>query len=110
MRYVSTRGHKETYSFSEILLGGLAPDGGLFLPVEYPQVSQAELSAWRTLSYAELAYEILKKFATDIADSDLRELAHKTYTSDAYRHVRAGEDASQITPLRVLETGSQGFN
>ncbi|HJV76538.1 MAG TPA: threonine synthase [Noviherbaspirillum sp.] len=103
MQYVSTRGQAPAQSFSQILLGGLAPDGGLYLPVEYPRVSGAELDAWRKLSYADLAFEVLKKFATDIPDADLKALVHKTYTADVYRNARAGEDAAQITPLRVLE-------
>ena len=103
MQYVSTRGQSPAQSFSQILLGGLAPDGGLYLPVEYPKVSGAELDAWRKLSYADLAVEVLKKFATDIPEADLKALVQKTYTADVYRNAREGEDASQITPLRVLE-------
>lgn len=103
MQYVSTRGQSPAQSFSQILLGGLAPDGGLYLPVEYPRVSGAELDAWRKLSYADLAYEILKRFATDIPDADLKALARKTYTADIYRNARAGDDAARITPLRTLE-------
>ena len=112
MQYVSTRAAASAASsspqnfsaqFSDILLGGLAPDGGLYLPAAYPQVSGAELDAWRKLSYADLAYEILKKFATDIPDADLRALTAKTYTKEVYRNARDGEKASQITPLRVLE-------
>ena len=103
MQYVSTRGHSATPSFSDILLGGLAPDGGLYLPLSYPQVTSAELDQWRTLSYADLAYQVLKKFATDIPEVDLQALAHKTYTPEVYRNARAGEDAAAITPLRVLE-------
>jgi len=107
MQYVSTRAAKSSTSpaqnFSDILLGGLAPDGGLYLPAEYPQVTGAELDAWRKLSYAQLAFEILKKFATDIPEADLKALTAKTYTKDVYRNARAGESAEQITPLRVLE-------
>jgi len=108
MQYVSTRAAAPAASqalqnFSEILLGGLAPDGGLYLPAEYPQVSGAELDAWRKLSYADLAYEILRKFATDIPDADLKALTAKTYRADVYRNARAGENAADITPLRVLE-------
>ena len=108
MQYVSTRANGATASqtpqqFSDILLGGLAPDGGLYLPSEYPQVTGAELDAWRKLSYADLAFEILKKFATDVPEADLKALAHKTYTADVYRNARAGESAADITPLRVLE-------
>jgi threonine synthase len=108
MHYVSTRATAESavrnpQRFSDILLGGLAPDGGLFLPAEYPQVTGAELDAWRKLSYADLAYEILRKFATDIPDADLKALTEKTYTADVYRNAREGEKASDITPLRELE-------
>jgi len=103
MQYVSTRGQAAPQSFSQILLGGLAPDGGLYLPAEYPRVTGAELDAWRKLSYADLALEVLKKFATDIPEADLKALTHKTYTSDVYRNARSGDDAACITPLRVLE-------
>ena len=67
MHYLSTRGFAASPQFSEILLGGLAPDGGLYLPAQYPQVSASELDRWRNLSYANLAFEILKKFATESA-------------------------------------------
>src|SRR3954471_7823241 len=93
MHYVSTRATsasaaRNPQSFSDILLGGLAPDGGLYLPEQYPQVSGAELDAWRGLSYAELAYEILRKFATDIPEPDLKALTAMTYTSAVYRNAR----------------------
>jgi threonine synthase len=103
MQYVSTRGLAAPQSFSEILLGGLAPDGGLYLPVEYPRVSGAELDAWRKLSYADLAFEVLRKFATDIPEADLKALTHKTYTAEIYRNARSPDEAARITPLRVLE-------
>ncbi|XYJ08608.1 threonine synthase [Telluria sp. B2] len=108
MQYVSTRAtsasaSRNPESFSSILLGGLAPDGGLFLPAEYPRVSGEELNAWRRLSYAELAYEILRKFATDIPDADLKALTSKTYTPEVYRNAREDESSADITPLRVLE-------
>jgi threonine synthase len=103
MHYISTRGHAAAQNFSEILLAGLAPDGGLYLPAEYPQVSGAELDAWRGLSYADLAFEILSKFATDIPADDLRALVRKTYTAEVYRNARRNEDAAQITPLCTLE-------
>jgi threonine synthase len=114
MQYVSTRATSASASrnpetFSSILLGGLAPDGGLFMPAEYPRVTGEELDAWRKLSYAELAYEILRKFATDIPDADLKALTAKTYTPEVYRNARAEERASDITPLRTLEeAGGQG--
>jgi threonine synthase len=110
MQYVSTRATGASASrnpqhFSDILLGGLAPDGGLYLPAEYPRVSGAELDAWRKLSYADLAYEILRKFATDIPDADLKALTARTYTPEVYRNARPDEPAASITPLRTLEEG-----
>ncbi|WP_114810760.1 threonine synthase [Paraburkholderia kururiensis] len=104
MNYVSTRGAGagERHSFSDILLGGLAKDGGLYLPREYPRVTAEELARWRTLSYADLAFEVLAKFADDIAHDDLRALTRRTYTAQTYCNVRDGEDAARITPLRQL--------
>lgn len=107
MHYHSTRGYAahsdSSVSFSEILLGGLAPDGGLYLPKAYPQVTGEELNAWRSLSYADLAFEVLRKFATDIPEADLKAITHKTYTADVYKNARRDESAQAITPLRVLE-------
>ena len=108
MHYISTRGHAAAQNFSEILLAGLAPDGGLYLPDAYPQVSRAELDAWRTLSYADLAFEILSRFATDIPAQDLRALVQKTYTAEVYRNARSGEDAAQITPLCTFVDDKDG--
>jgi threonine synthase len=103
MHYLSTRGHASKPSFSEILLGGLAPDGGLYLPESYPKVSFDELERWRGLSYAALAAEVLKKFATDVPADDIAALTAKTYTAEVYRNARPGDDAAAITPLRTLE-------
>ncbi|MDR2239445.1 MAG: threonine synthase [Zoogloeaceae bacterium] len=110
MRYISTRGAHENGNaarpqFCDILLGGLAPDGGLYLPEQYPRVTAAELAEWRTLSYAELALAILKKFITDIPAADLEAIVKRTYTAEIYRHCRAEGDANDITPLTTLEPG-----
>ncbi len=105
MKYLSTRGNAPAKTFTEILLGGLAPDGGLYLPEQYPRVSRAELDAWRKLSYAELAFAVLSKFATDIPAEDLRGIVSKTYTANVYGNGRADSDFSQITPLRTLTPG-----
>jgi threonine synthase len=105
MKYISTRGNAPAKSFTEILLGGLAPDGGLYLPERYPQVSRAELDAWRKLSYADLAFAVLSKFITDIPANDLRAIVNRTYTQEVYSNGRADSDFSQITPLRTLAPG-----
>ena len=66
MRYLSTRGHPERLRFCDILLEGLAPDGGLYLPEQYPQVDAATLARWRGVwaeqGYAALAFEILSLY------------------------------------------------
>jgi threonine synthase len=105
MRYISTRGQSAPQAFCDILLGGLAPDGGLYLPETYPQVTRAELDAWRQLSYADLAFEILSKFITDIPAADLKAIVARTYTADVYRFTRNGGNAAEITPLTKLEDG-----
>jgi threonine synthase len=104
MNYLSTRGAGagERHTFSDILLGGLAKDGGLYLPAQYPQVSADELARWRTLPYADLAFEILSKFSDDIPAEDLREITRRTYTAQTYCNVRDDESAEQITPLKTL--------
>jgi len=105
MRYISTRGNSPAKNFTEILLAGLAPDGGLYLPETYPQLSRAELDSWRTLPYHELAFKVLEKFASDIPAADLKSLIARTYTAEIYKNARAGDDPGQITPLRWLEPG-----
>ncbi len=105
MKYISTRGGAAPQAFCDILLGGLAPDGGLYLPETYPQVSAAELAEWRELPYHALALRILQKFIDDIPACDLKTLTDRTYTAQIFRHCRAGRDASDITPLTTLEPG-----
>ncbi len=98
MKYISTRGDRTERGFSEILLEGLAPDGGLYLPTSYPKVDDATLAKWRHLSYAELAFEILSLYIDDIPAADLKALTAKTYTKAVY-----GFD--EITPLKHIEPG-----
>ena len=100
MKYISTRGDQTPRRFCEILLEGLAPDGGLYLPVSYPAVDAATLARWRTLPYADLAFEVLSLYIDDIPPEDLRALVRKTYTREAF-----GTDA--IVPLKPLEPGVQ---
>jgi threonine synthase len=103
MHYISTRGQSPAQTFSQILLGGLAPDGGLYLPESYPQFSDAELSAMRGMNYRDLAFAVLSRFATDIPASDLRDIINRTYRAEVYCNTRPDENAEDITPLRTLE-------
>jgi threonine synthase len=98
VRYVSTRGDMTPRSFCDILLEGLAPDGGLYLPTHYPQVDSATLARWRGLSYAELAFEILSLYIDDIPPADLRTMLQRTYNAQVF-----GSEA--VTPLKALEPG-----
>ncbi|MES2052221.1 threonine synthase [Polaromonas sp.] len=102
MLYVSTRAASgdtaDRKHFCEILLEGLAPDGGLYLPEYYPQVSDAMLTKWRGLAYADLAFEVLSLYIDDIPAADLKAICHKTYTQDVF-------GTAEIVPLRQLEAG-----
>src|SRR6187431_14351 len=98
MLYVSTRGHPDRKRFCEILLEGLAPDGGLYLPERYPQVDAATLAQWRGLPYADLAFEILSLYIDDIPADDLRAICRKTYTEQVF-------GTKEIVPLKKLEGG-----
>ena len=93
MRYLSTRGDATPRRFCDILLEGLAPDGGLYLPEHYPQVDAAMLAKWRTLPYAELAFEILSLYIDDIPPADLKAMCAKTYTAEVF-------GSAEIVPLR----------
>ncbi|PID50499.1 MAG: threonine synthase [Proteobacteria bacterium] len=104
MQYISTRGQAPAQNFTQILLGGLAPDGGLYLPEAYPQFGDADLSIMRGMNYRELAFAVLSRLATDIPADALRAIIDKTYTPEVYCHVRAGDAAAEITPLHKLET------
>ena len=99
MLYLSTRGHPERKRFCEILLEGLAPDGGLYLPERYPQIDDATLTHWRSVyrdqGYADLAVEVLSLYIDDIPRSDLQALCRKTYTEDVF-------GSKAIVPLRHL--------
>ncbi len=98
MKYISTRGATGRKTFGEVLLMGLAPDGGLMLPEHYPQIDRATLDKWRGLGYADLAFEIMRLFATDIPEGDLRAIINRTYTAEAFGNV-------EITPVRTLSDG-----
>ncbi len=105
MLYLSTRGHADRKRFCEILLEGLAPDGGLYLPEHYPQVDAASLERWRKAynggmpgGYAALAFEVLSLYIDDIPAADLRALCDKTYTEAVY-------GTAAIVPLKPLEDG-----
>ncbi len=93
MQYLSTRGGAAPKRFTEILLEGLAADGGLYVPAQLPQIPLGEL---RSLEYPQLAYAILSRFMDDVPD--LRDIVERTYSAKRFGSV-------DVTPLRTLEPG-----
>ncbi len=85
-------------AFADILIGGLAPDGGLVVPVSYPRLSSNELDNWRGYDYRRLALEVISRFSTDIARDDLQALIDRTYNAETF-------GTEDITPVRELEPG-----
>jgi threonine synthase len=106
MKYLSTRGHAGRKQFCEILLEGLAPDGGLYLPEAYPKLSSNDLAKlrriWNENGYADLAFAILSLYIDDIPADDLLALCRKTYTNAVY-----GTEA--IVPLKKLGDDGQAI-
>ncbi len=95
MKYVSTRGAGEPRGFVDVLLAGLAGDGGLYVPQAWPQISAGELRALRGKPYTDVAFAVIKPFVGDeIADGALR-----TMINDAY----AGFAHKAVVPLRQLD-------
>ena len=95
MKYISTRGGMQPISYSEALLEGLAPDGGLAVPSTMPELSLDKIEQWRSLSYPELAVEVLSLFATDIPGADLERMCQAAYSSKNF----ASADIVPLTPL-----------
>jgi threonine synthase len=92
VRYVSTRSGPgaASHPFQDILLSGLAPDGGLYLPVAYPQVDGAKLERWRELlatqGYAALAAAVLELFAPEYGLDGIGQLTRRAYTAEKFEH------------------------
>ncbi len=98
MKYISTRGGMTPQGFSDILLEGLAPDGGLAVPEMIPVVSAEQLESWRTLPYHALAAEILSLFISDIDRPTLEQLTRQAYSTEIFQ-------SEDIVPLRPLYDG-----
>ena len=94
MQYVSTRGGMAPSNFSDVLLEGLAPDGGLVVPVDIPTVDAATIESWRELTYPELATEVIGLYWTDIPREDLAELCQAAY-GDQFN----SDDVVPLTPI-----------
>ena len=96
MKYVSTRGRASGQSFTDILLEGLAADGGLSVPELWPRITRPKLDAMRDMTYPQLAFEILRFFADDFPGGELKAIVARTYTAQVF-------GTPEITPVRTLE-------
>jgi threonine synthase len=97
MRYVSTRGQAPHVGFVDAVLGGLAPDGGLYVPQTWPQIPPAEIAAFGTMPYADVAARVIGAFAGDeIPADELREMCHEAYAT--FTH-------AAVVPLTQLQPG-----
>jgi threonine synthase len=94
LRYISTRGAAPTLKFDEVLLAGLASDGGLYVPESWPQISAAELRRWRGLSYADLAVRVMSPFV----EGAVPPAAFERMVRDAY----ATFDHPAVVPMKQL--------
>lgn len=101
MEMISTRDVLKTgMSYSDVLLAGLAPDGGLYVPSEYPQISRAELEAPKNTSYRDIAYAVKKKLiGGDIPDTELRGMIERAYSEASF----CAADGDNIVPLVKVE-------
>ncbi len=100
MQYISTRGQTPPMNFEQVMMAGLAPDGGLFVPEQWPNVSADQLRQWRRLSYADLALQVMRPFVGDTVD----EASLKRIIDDAYAQFGHHQVAplSQIGPSQWL--------
>lgn len=80
MKYISTRGEAPALNFEEVLLAGLASDGGLYVPESLPRFTQEEIASWRGLPYSELAYKVMYPFVEgSIPSDDFKAMINETY-------------------------------
>ena len=100
MKFVSTRGQAGSVSFSEAVAQGLAPDGGLYLPCEFPDITRF-LSDWEKMNYSELCFAFFRLFASDIRKDLLREIVEDAYSR--FSHNEIAPIISLDENLKVLE-------
>ena len=88
MKYISTRGQCAAHSFEEVVLTGLAPDGGLFIPETVPPLSVEQILSWKDLSYADLAYEIIRLYTDGaVEDQVLKQMIADSYAGFSHPEV-----------------------
>jgi len=95
MRYKSTRGNCPEVSFSEVLLGGLAPDGGLYMPTDFPFFSQEEIHSWSELKFYEIAAKVLYPYV----EEEIEEIVFEKLVKEAY----SSFDTEDVVALQPIE-------
>ena len=102
MKYISTRGQGTSLSFSDILFEGYAADGGLYVPAAFPKVDEHTLQTWRGLSYASLAFEVIRLFAEEIPKTELWRICADTYQAKTFANNRHLFDHDEVVTLKWL--------
>ncbi|MCT7358382.1 threonine synthase [Thalassolituus pacificus] len=88
MKYISTRGNAPELTFEDVLLTGLATDGGLYVPKDVPQFSLEEIESWRDLPYTELAHKVIYPFVEGCVDSAaLQKMLNEVYSGFGHKAV-----------------------
>jgi threonine synthase len=97
MKYISTRGNAPELAFDDVLLTGLATDGGLYVPKDVPTFSLEEIESWRDLSYTELAHKVIYPFVEGCVEADaLKGMLEAVYNNDNFGH-------KAIAPLQQID-------
>ena len=98
INYISTRGNSRKLGFKDVIFEGLASDGGLYIPETWPIIDEKKLSTFKSLSYQDIAYEVIKLYVDDtLSSSDLKNIIHKSYSCF---------DNDEITPLSKIDNNT----
>jgi threonine synthase len=100
MKYQSTRGHPHLLSFEEAVLQGLAPDGGLYIPVEIPKFSPQEITSLANASFPDLAFRLYRRFIApeEIPDADLLDLCCRSFATFSHPEVTPVQKLPNVKP------------
>jgi len=110
MEYISTRNTEKTFSFRDVFIKGMAPDGGLFVPKKIPNLSKEELENFRLLSYNELAAKIIYKFCGDeFSENEIREMVNISYKNFRIEDVVAIKKLGKLNMLELFHGPTLAF-
>ena len=98
IEYISTRGSSPKLGFKDVIFEGLASDGGLYIPNKWPTIDKKLLSSFKSLSYQEIAFHIMKPYLDDsLSDNDLKNIIQRSYSCF---------DDDQITPISKVDNNT----